>query len=128
MATLTENQAKLFLDKNFAVVATLKPDGSPQTSIVWIDWDGENVVFTTKPTRAKGKYLERDPRVSIIVIDHDDPYRYVEVQGTAVLDTAGADEHIHKLSRKYRGTEYPDPSGRVLVRVRPEHVHAYGVD
>jgi PPOX class probable F420-dependent enzyme len=128
MATLTETQAKLFLDTNFAVVATLKPDGSPQTSVVWIDWDGEHVVFTTKRPRAKGQHLARDPRVSITVIDHDDPYRYVEVQGNAVLEDEGAEEHIHKLSRKYRGVEYPDASGRVLVRVRPEHVFAYGVD
>lgn len=128
MATLTPKQAQLFLDKNFAVVATLKPEGAPQTSIVWIDWDGENVVFTTKRPRAKGQNLERDPRVSIIVWDNDDPYRYVEVQGRAVLDDEGADEHIHKLSRKYHGTDYPDPSGRVLVRVRPESVHDYGVE
>ena len=47
MATLTDNQAQLFLDPNFGVVATVKPDGSPQTSVVWIDWDGENVVFNT---------------------------------------------------------------------------------
>src|SRR5439155_32207 len=56
MATLTPKQAELFLGKNFAVVATLKPDGGPQTSIVWIDWDGEHVVFTTtrpRPVRAK---------------------------------------------------------------------------
>jgi PPOX class probable F420-dependent enzyme len=128
MATLTPKQAQLFLDKNFGVVATVKPDGAPQTSVVWVDWDGENVVFNTKRPRAKGQNLERDARVSITVWDHEDPYRYVEVQGKAVLDDEGAAEHIHKLSRKYRGTDYPEPDGRVLVRVRPQYVHGYGVE
>lgn len=128
MTRLTDAQAELFLDANFAVVATLRPDGSPQTSVVWIDYDGENVVFSTTRPRAKGRHLEQDARVSITVFDLADPYRYVEVAGRAVLDDEGAAEHIHQMSRKYRGTDYPEPTGRVLVRVRPERVHAYGVD
>jgi PPOX class probable F420-dependent enzyme len=127
MAKLTPEQAQLFLDPNFAVVATLRPDGSPQTSVVWIDYDGENVVFTTTRPRAKGQNLEEDPRVSILVTDIDDPYRYVEVEGDAELDDEGAAEHIHAMSHKYRGTDYPEPDGRVLVRVRPGRVHSYGV-
>jgi PPOX class probable F420-dependent enzyme len=128
MATLTEKQAQLFLDPNFGVVGTVKEDGSPQTSVVWVDWDGENVVFNTKRPRAKGRHLTRNPRVSISVIDREDPYRYVEVEGTAVLDDEGANEHIGKLSHKYKGTDYHDPTGRVIVRVRPERVHTMGVD
>ena len=128
MSTLTDNQAQLFLDPNFGVVATLKEDGSPQSSVVWLDWDGENVVFNTTRPRAKGRHLARDPRVSISVIDMKDPYRYVEVEGKAVLEDEGANEHIHKLSRKYNGEDYPDPHGRVIVRVRPERVHAMGVE
>ena len=128
MSTLNDNQAQLFLDPNFGVVATLKEDGSPQSSVVWLDWDGENVVFNTTRPRAKGRNLARDPRVSISVIDMKDPYRYVEVEGKAVLEDEGANEHIHKLSRKYNGEDYPDPHGRVIVRVRPERVHAMGVE
>jgi PPOX class probable F420-dependent enzyme len=128
MAKLTDNQAKLFLDPNFGVVGTVKADGSPQTSVVWLDYDGENVVFNTKRPRAKGRHLTRDPRVSISVIDSQDPYRYIEVEGKAVLDDEGANEHIHKLSRKYDGKDYPDPHERVIVRVRPERVHTMGVD
>jgi PPOX class probable F420-dependent enzyme len=128
LATLTEQQAQLLLDPNFAVVATVRPDGTPQTSVVWIDWDGENAVFNTKRARAKGRNLERNPRVSITVIDMKEPYRYVEVEGEAVLDHEGANEHIHKLSRKYRGVDYPDPTDRVLVRVRPERVFPYGFE
>ncbi|MBV8078875.1 MAG: PPOX class F420-dependent oxidoreductase [Actinobacteria bacterium] len=128
MPKLTENQAKLFTDKNFGVVATLRYDGGPQTSVVWLDWDGENVVFNTTRPRAKGRNLDRDPRVSVTVFDMENPYRYVEVEGRAELDDAGANEHIHKLSHKYNGTDYPDPTGRVIVRVRPERVHASGVE
>jgi PPOX class probable F420-dependent enzyme len=128
MAKLTDNQAQLFLDPNFGVVATVKEDGSPQTSVIWLDWDGENVVFNTKRPRAKGQHLARDPRVSISAIDMKDPYRYVEVEGTAILDDEGANEHIHKLSHKYDGRDYPEPTGRVIVRVRPQLVHARGVE
>jgi PPOX class probable F420-dependent enzyme len=128
MAKLTEKQAQLFLDPNFGVVGTIKEDGSPQTSVVWLDYDGENVVFNTKRPRAKGRHLTRDPRVSISVIDREDPYRYVEVEGKAELDDEGANEHINKLSRKYDGKDFSDPHDRVIVRVRPERVFAENVD
>jgi len=128
MATLTEEQAELFLDKNFAVVATLDRDGAPQTSVVWTDWDGENVVFNTTRPRAKGQNLEEDPRVSLTVIDIENPYRYVEVAGIAELDDEGADEHINKLAQKYWGEDYRNPRDRVIVRVRPQRVHAYGFE
>ena len=128
MSKLSSNQAALLEGPNFAVVATVGPAGTPQTSVVWIDWDGENVVFNTVASRAKGKNMLRDPRVSISVVDSENPYRYVEIEGTATLDSEGAAEHIHKLSRKYRGTEYPDPDGRVIVRVRPTRVHSMGVE
>jgi PPOX class probable F420-dependent enzyme len=127
MATLSDNQARLLLEPNFAVVATVAEDGSPQTSVLWIDWDGENAVFTTTRPRAKGRHLERDPRVSITVFDRDDPYRYVEIAGVAALEDEGAAEHIHKMSHKYRGVDYPSPDGRVLVRVRPLRVYSMGV-
>jgi PPOX class probable F420-dependent enzyme len=128
MATLTPGQAELLLEPNFAVVAVVRPDGSPQTSVVWIDWDGESAVFTTTRRRAKGRYLERNPRVGITVFDLRDPYRYVEIEGVATLEDDGAAAHIHKMSHKYRGVDYPEPDGRVLVRVRPARVHAMGVE
>ena len=128
MAKLTKQQAEILEGPNFGVVATVKPDGTPQTSVVWIDWDGENVIFNTIITRAKGRNLLHDPRVSISVWDGEDPYRYVEIEGVASFDPEGAAEHIHKLSRKYRGVDYPTPDGRVIVRVRPTRVHSMGVD
>ena len=125
---LTDGQLELLRGKNFGAVATLKEDGTPQTSIVWIDTDGEHVVFNTTNGRAKGKHLRRDPRVSVTVFDAANPYRYFEVEGVAELETDGADDHIDELSRKYRGEDFDGPSDRVIVKVRPERVFAYQVD
>jgi PPOX class probable F420-dependent enzyme len=122
MATLTEDQAQYFLDTNFGVVGIVTPRNEPRTSIVWVDWDGERVLFNTTNARAKGRYLRRNPRVSICVWPRDDPYSYIEVVGTAELDEEGAAEHINELSRKYEGKDFHTPVDRVIVRVRPELV------
>ncbi|MGZ4291753.1 MAG: PPOX class F420-dependent oxidoreductase [Gaiellaceae bacterium] len=127
MAVLTEAQVELMRGKNFAAVAALREDGTPQTSIVWIDTDGEHVVFNTTNWRAKGKHLRRDPRVSVSVFDAEDPYRYFEVEGVAELELAGADEHINELSRKYRGIDFHTPHDRVIVKVKPERIFDYQV-
>ena len=127
MATLTDKHLELLRGKNFAVVATLGEDGGPQTSVVWIDTDGENVVFNTTNSRAKGRNLRNDPRVSISVWDNADPYRYLEVEGTASLDENGAGEHITELSQKYTGEDFHTPTNRVIVRVRPDRVLDYGI-
>ena len=128
MAGLTEDQARLLQEPNFATVATLNRDGSPQLSIVWIDWDGEDVLFNTAAGRAKPHNLERDPRVSVLAVDRTDGYRWLAARGAASLTTEGADEHIDKLARKYTGEGWQPRPGeqRLLVRVRPEHVSAYG--
>ena len=127
MPGLTAEQARLFEQPNFATVGTLNPDGSPQLSIVWIDWDGENVVFNTAAGRAKPRNLERDPRASVLVVAKDG-YRWVSVRGRAEIATEGADDHIDKLARKYTGDGWTARPGeeRLLVRIRPEHVSAYG--
>jgi PPOX class probable F420-dependent enzyme len=125
---LSEGQLELLRGKNFAAVATLKEDGTPQTSIVWIDTDGEHVVFNTTNGRAKGRHLRRDPRVSVTVFDAENAYRYFEVEGVAELVLEGADDHIDELSRKYRGDDFDGPRDRVIVKVRAERVFAYQVD
>jgi len=128
MAGLTHEQARLLQEPNFATVATVNPDGSPQLSIVWIDWDGECVLFNTAVGRVKPRNLERDPRVSVLVLDRGDGYRWVAVRGAAQLTTEGADEHIDKLARKYTGEGWQAKPGeeRLLCSFRPEHVSAYG--
>ena len=128
MAGLTNQQARLLQEPNFATVATLNPDGSSQLSVVWIDWDGEDVLFNTAAGRAKPRNLECDHRVSVLVIDREDGYRWVAVRGVAELTAEGADEHIDKLARKYTGEAWQAKPGeqRLLVRVRLEHINTYG--
>jgi PPOX class probable F420-dependent enzyme len=127
MATLSEKQLDLLKGKNFGVVATVGEDGAPQTSVVWVDTDGENVVFNTTNARAKGRNLRHDPRVSISIWDNDDPYKYLEVEGDASLDENGAGEHINDLSLKYEGKDFHTPVNRVIVRVKPSRVLDHGI-
>jgi PPOX class probable F420-dependent enzyme len=128
MAKLSENQAKLFTDTNFAVVSTIRDDGGPQSTVVWVDYDGESVVFNTTTVRAKTQHLTEDPRISVLVWDADDPYRYVEIAGEAELDEKDAAEHMHGMSQKYTGEDWKNVENRVIVRVRPDRVYAHGVD
>lgn len=111
---------------NFAVVATLTPDASPQTSVVWIGRDGDDLLFSTVRGRYKTRNMERDPRVSVIVVDGADPYRYLEVRGDVTLTDEGGRELIDAFALKYRGLDtYPDDrpgAVRVVCRVRPRHV------
>ena len=131
MARLTDEQAQLFLDRNYGVATTLRPDGSPQMTTVWLDWDGANVVFNTAEGRAKPRNLRRNPVAGVHVMAGDDAYRWIAVSGHAEMTTEGAAEHIDKLAKKYRGTDtYGLKPGeqRIIVRVRPERVTAYGFD
>jgi PPOX class probable F420-dependent enzyme len=122
VAQLTEKQRELLKAKNFGVVATVGTDGKPQTSVVWVDTDGENVVFNTTNKRAKGRNLRANPVVSVSVWDNDDPYSYFEVQGPAELTEEGAAKHINDLSQRYEGKDFHTPVDRVIVRVSPERV------
>lgn len=127
---IPETAFDLFDDPNYAVVATLMPDGSPQATVVWVERDGDQaVVFNTERGRAKPANLEQDPRVAVTVIDHDNPYRYVQVRGRATLTEQGAREHIDKLARKYTGRDYTrhrDDRARVIVRVEPAAIDYHG--
>jgi PPOX class probable F420-dependent enzyme len=132
MATLTGRHSE-FLDNPFVgVVTTLRDDGSPHTTVVWVDREDGAVSFNTARGRAKERHLARDPRVSLIVVDPSNAYRWVSVTGTAELVDEGADEQIDRLSKKYLGKdEYPwrDPSERrVKVRIKPEKVEATGFE
>jgi PPOX class probable F420-dependent enzyme len=132
MATLNEQQRQ-FLEQPFVgEVTTLRPDGSPHTTVVWVDTDTDVVMFNTAVGRAKERYLRKDPRVSLMVVDPEDPYRWVSVSGKAELTTEGADEQIDKLSKKYLGKdEYPwrkPEEERITVRITPERVEATGLD
>ena len=128
MAQLSDRHKALLKGHHFGVVATVGEDGGLQTSVVWVDTDGENVVFNTTNKRAKGKNLRANPRVSISVWDNDNPYKYFEVEGPVELDESGANEHISELSQRYEGKPFHTPVDRVIVRVKPERVLDHGVN
>jgi PPOX class probable F420-dependent enzyme len=130
VAQLTESQARMFTEPYYAVVGTVRKDGSPHQTVVWVDYDGENVLVNTAEGRAKPRHIRANPHVGVIVVDPQDPYRWIAVSGRAEMTEEGAEEHIHKLSWKYFGRPYNLPPGqqRLLVRIQPERVTAYGLD
>jgi len=116
----------LFKKKAFANLATLMPDGQPQVTPVWVDYDGRYVVINTAEGRQKDKNLRRDGRVALSILDPENPYRYLEVRGHVAERTLqGADDHIDSMAKKYLGQDkYPfrQPNEvRVIYKVQPEH-------
>src|SRR4051794_40529853 len=130
---LTDRQRQFLEENPFAGVATtLREDGSPHSTIVWVDVDGGRPSFNTARGRAKDRHLQRDPRVSLVMVDPADQYRWVSVSGRAELTEDGADAQIDKLAKKYLGKdEYPwrNPAEqRVKVVIEPDKVDASGFD
>jgi PPOX class probable F420-dependent enzyme len=100
--------ARLLERPNPAVVATLRPDGSPHTAATWYDWDGDRVLLNMDESRVRLSYLRRDPRVSLTVLDDESWYRHVTLMGRAVsIEDDPNLEDIDRLSRRYRGEPYP---------------------
>ena len=133
MAKLGDKPRK-FLDEtaNVGIATTLREDGSPHATVVWVDVEDGKASFNTARGRAKVKHLERDPRASVLMVDPDNPFRWVAVSGTAELTEEGADAQIDKLAKKYLGKdEYPwrkPEEQRVKVRITPEHITSSGFD
>jgi PPOX class probable F420-dependent enzyme len=129
--TLTESQREFLEQPYYAAVTTLREDGSPHTTVVWVDVDDQGVMFNTATGRAKPRHLEHDPHASITVIDPSDGYRWITVDGRTEITTEGADESIDKLAKKYLGQDkYPwhkPEEQRLIVRIRPEHIEAHGL-
>jgi len=130
-STIPERYLDLFEKRAFGHLATLMPDGSPQVTPVWVDFDGTHVLVNSARGRQKDRNMRRDPRVAIEIQDPDDPYRYVQIRGRVVeITEEGADPHIDKLAKKYRGLDrYPHRAPgevRVLYKILPEHVSGRG--
>ncbi len=127
--TLTTKAKELIDGKNFASVATLMQDGSPQVAPLWIDREGDTIILNTTRSRQRTRNLRRDHRVAITVFDQGNPYSNVSIRGRAIgISEEGAEEHIDRMGMKYLGKPYPyedrtpkDP--RVLIRVEAEHIH-----
>ena len=127
MTALSDRHIELLKGHNFGVIATVGENGRLQTSVVWVDTDGENVLVNTTNKRAKGRNLRTSPRVSMSIWDNEDPYTYFEVEGPVELVDDGADEHISELSRRYDGKDFHTPVDRVIARIRPERILNHGI-
>src|ERR1700692_948037 len=124
---IPDSHLDLFKKKAFANLATLMPDGQPQVTPVWVDFDGHHVVINTAAGRQKDKNLQRDGRVALSIMDPDNPYRYLEVRGrVAERSRDGAGNTIDAMAMKYLAKKkYPfrQPGEvRVLYKIEPEHI------
>jgi|SRR5208282_5232613 len=124
---MLEKYQDLFTKKAFANLSTLMPDGSPQVTPVWVDYDGTHILVNTAKGRVKDRNMRREPRVALAVSDPENPYRYLEVRGRVVeIAEAGADDHINRMAKKYLGQDvypYRKPGEvRVLYKIKAEKV------
>ena len=121
------DQARAWIDApSFAVLATVDGTGAPQQVVMWVTRDGDDVLISTVEGRIAHRNLARDPRACVVVYPRDDPYKYVEVRGTATMTRDGGDDLISALSEKYTGvTPYPrigPDEPRVVIRLTPQKV------
>jgi PPOX class probable F420-dependent enzyme len=126
MTQIPASYADLFDKQAFANLGTLMPDGSPQVTPVWVDFDGKDVIVNSAKGRQKDKNLRRDGRVSLAIQDPQNPYRYLEIRGRVKeITEKGADEHIDKMAKKYLGKDkypYRQPGEvRVMYKIEPLH-------
>jgi len=131
MATIPASHADILTKPAFANLATLNPDGSPQVTPVWVDFDGSHVIVNTARGRVKAKNLAREPRVALSIADPQNPYRYLGIQGRVVeMTETGGDAHIDKMAKKYLGKDsYPFRTAgevRIVVKIEPDKVHTNG--
>jgi PPOX class probable F420-dependent enzyme len=120
-----ETVRRILDGKNFATVATVRPDGAPQSSIVWVKREDDTVLFSTTAGRQKTRNLTNDPRVSVSIFDIENPYMSVEIRGTAELIVDEDKRLPRELSHKYLGEDPPraEPDEiRLIVRVTPQKV------
>jgi PPOX class probable F420-dependent enzyme len=130
---LREPLVKFFRGRNFGFLGTLNKDGSPQVTPTWIDivedheGNEEIILINTAKDRIKQKNVSRDPRVSISMVDEDNPYSMVTIKGRVIEQTTkGADEHIDNLAKRYLNAErYPGHSPsvrRIILKIKPEKI------
>lgn len=127
---IPDSHKDIFEKKSFAHFAT--SDGEiPQVTPVWVEYDGEYILINSGVGRKKDRSVRQNPRVALSVQDPDNAYRYVGIQGKVVeITTEGGAEHIHKLSRKYNGHDYPANAlavaTRVIYKIKPTRVWTMG--
>ena len=127
--SLSEATLRLLDGRNYAVLATVNPDGSPQTSAMWVGRDGSDVLFSTVAGRVKHRNMLRDPRISVSILDSSDPENYVELRGRVSMTPDVGRAVDTQLSWKYDGRDPgEDRPGavRVVVRMEVEKAAGYG--
>ena len=116
--------------KAFAHIATVQPDGSPQVTPVWFDYENGKLRVNAAKGRIKVRNMKQDAPVALSIMDPDNPYRYIQVRGkVAHVTEDGARAHIDTLSRKYLGKDYPwikPGEVRVMFEIEPAAVQAMG--
>jgi PPOX class probable F420-dependent enzyme len=129
MSVLSEAVRRLLDEPNPAVLATINPDGGPQTSVVWVGRDGDDLVISTAAGRRKERNIRRDPRVSLSVYDQDDPEQYAEIRGLAAVTEDAGRKLAVRLAEEYEGPgagqaflDLPPEVVRVVVRITPQRV------
>lgn len=121
MKQVPETHQDLLVDENraFAFLATLMPDGSPQVTPVWFNADDEFLYVNTSKGRVKDQNMRARPQVSVVLMQLDNPYRYVQIRGEVVeITEEGAEEHINFLSLKYDGQPFNIQAGQVRVKYK----------
>ena len=131
MTELTAREREFLENPFVGVVTTLERDGMPQSTVVWVDVDDEGVSINTAYGRVKPRNLERDPRLSLVVVDPNDAYRWFKLSGTGRLVDEGADDQIDRLSKKYTGRDVyasrQPGERRVTVRIIPTRTLSRGL-
>jgi PPOX class probable F420-dependent enzyme len=127
MVTIPDKGRDLFEKPVVCALATLMPDGQPQVTPVWCDYDGQYVRINTARGRQKDRNMTKRAKVTVLLIDPTDPYHWVEVRGhIADVTEDGAEAHIDQLSRKYTGHDYANRQPgqvRVMYKIAPEKVN-----
>ena len=132
MTKLNETQQQFLENPYVGVVTTLRKDGSPHSTVVWVDVEDGVPSFNTALGRKKPANLKQDPRAALLVVDPQNAYKWIAVDGKTEITTDGADPQIDKLAKKYLDKdEYPfrqEGEQRVTVRIQPVRVTANGFD
>jgi PPOX class probable F420-dependent enzyme len=132
MAALTQKQKEFLTNPFVAAATTLREDGSPHTTVVWVDSEDGGLIFNTARGHAKERHLSLDPRVSLLVLDPQNPWRWLSANGKVELTEQGADADIDRLSKKYLGKDaYPwrkPDETRVTAKVTPDRIETVGID
>lgn len=124
-----ESHADLLERPLFAHLATVRPDGSPQTQVMWFRWTGDRVQMTHTKTRQKYRNFQNEPRLALSIADPDDPYRFLEIRGVVenIADDDGQASFYQGLQERYgRSYAITDADVRVILTIRPEKVITHG--